>query len=54
MTYSRDYREKVLKIKERDHLSFRKAAERFGIGIASGVRWSKDIEPKKTRNKLLI
>jgi transposase len=51
MTYSRDFREKVLLIKEKESLSFAKIAKRFDVGIASVVRWVKDIESKKTRNK---
>lgn len=51
MTYSRDFREKVLSIKEKESLSFAKIAKRFDVGIASVVRWVKDIESKKTRNK---
>lgn len=51
MTYSRDFREKVLFIKEKESLSFAKVAKRFDIGVASIVRWAKNIESKKTRNK---
>jgi len=51
MTYSRDFREKVLFIKKKESLSFAKVAKRFGIGIASIVRWTENIESKKTRNK---
>jgi transposase len=51
MTYSDDFREKVLFIKEKESLSFAKVAKRFDIGIASIVRWAKNIESKKTRNK---
>ncbi len=51
MTYSRDFREKVLLIKEKESLSFAKIAKRFSIGIASVVRWAENIESKKTRNK---
>ena len=51
MTYSRDFRERVLFIKEKQSLSFAKIAKRFDIGIASVVRWAKNIESKKTRNK---
>lgn len=51
MTYSNDFRKKVLFIKEQESLSFAKVAKRFGVGIASIVRWTKDIESKKTRNK---
>ena len=51
MTYSRDFREKVLLIKEKESLSFARIAKRFGIGIATVVRWAKNIESKTTRNK---
>jgi len=51
MTYSRDFREKVLSIKEKESLSFAKVAKRFDIGIASIVRWAKNIDSKKTRHK---
>ena len=51
MTYSRDFRAKVLFIKEKESLSFAKVAKRFGVGIASVVRWMENIESKKTRNE---
>lgn len=51
MTYSRDFREKVLSIKDKESLSFAKVAKRFDIGIASIVRWAKNIDSKKTRHK---
>lgn len=51
MTYSRDFREKVLFVKEKESLSFAKVAKRFNVCIASIVRWVKDIESKRTRNK---
>ena len=51
MTYSVDFREKVLLIKQKESYSFAKAAKRFDIGKASLVRWTKNIESKKTRNK---
>jgi len=38
-------------IKKKESLSFAKVAKRFGIGIASIVRWTENIESKKTRNK---
>ena len=43
MTYSRDFREKVLFIKEKENLSFAKTAKRFGVGKESIVRWAKNI-----------
>jgi transposase len=51
MTYSNDLRKKVLSIKEQDKLTFSETAKRFGVGQASVVRWSKNIEPQRTRNK---
>ena len=54
MTYSRDFREKVLIIREKESLSFAKVSKRFGVGKESVVRWAKNIESKKTRNKPAI
>ena len=51
MTYSLDFRRKVLSVKKKEHLSFAKVAKRFDVGLASVVRWSASIVPKKTRNK---
>jgi len=52
MTYSVDFREKVLSVKAREKLSFSAVAERFDVGIASVVRWSKKLCPQRHRNKL--
>lgn len=51
MTYSVDFRRKVLAIREKEGLSLAKVAKRFGVGLNSVMRWSKNIEAKKTRNK---
>lgn len=51
MAYSVDFRKKVFEIKAKEGLSFREVAKRFGIGFASVVRWSKNIEPKLKRDK---
>jgi transposase len=51
MTYSLDFREKILLLKKRESLGFEEAAERFGVGKASMFRWSKRIEAWRTRNK---
>ena len=51
MTYSIDLREKVLSVKEQECLSFQVVADRFQIGVATVFRWSKRIEPKRTREK---
>ncbi len=51
MTYSIDFRRKVMEIKERDGLSFEQVAARFGIGKSSVGRWTKRLEPCRSRNK---
>ena len=51
MTYSLDFRLKVLKVKEKEGLGFAKTAERFCVGLASIVRWAKKPEPQLTRYK---
>ena len=52
MTYSIDFRKKVLALKEQDNLSFEEVASGFGIGRKNTVfRWTKQLEPCKTRNK---
>jgi len=51
MTYSIDFRKKVLEVKRREHMTLKEVSSRFSVGIASVVRWSKRVEPQKTRNK---
>lgn len=51
MTYSLDFRKKVLEVKARDQISFEEVSERFSVGKASVFRWSKDLKIKRTRNK---
>lgn len=51
MTYSIDFRKKVLKVKKDEKLSFSEVAERFGISRAAVFRWSKKIVATKQRNK---
>jgi len=51
MTYSLDFRQKVLKIREKEKLSMAEVAKRFGVGVTSIMRWVKNPEVKKTRNK---
>jgi len=51
MTYSLDFRQRVLKIRQEENLSIEAAAIRFGVGKASVMRWLVELEPKKTRNK---
>ena len=51
MTYSVDFRRKVLSIREQDGLTLAETATRFGVGVASVTRWLKQPEPKRTRDK---
>jgi transposase len=51
MTYSIDFRKKVLSVKEKEGLTIEETAKRFDIGVASIVRWSNRVEPCLTRNK---
>ena len=51
MTYSTEFRRKVLDIKEQENLTAEETAKRFGIGITNFSRWKKQLEPKRTRNK---
>jgi len=51
MTYSIDYRLKVLSVREKEDLTIAEVAERFCVGIATVVRWLKRVEPQRTRVK---
>lgn len=51
MTYSLDFRRKVLTVREKEGLTIAEVATRFCVGIASVVRWLDRIEPQTTRNK---
>ena len=54
MTYSVDFRKKILLVKEQEDLTFSEVSKRFCVGVASVVRWSKNIESKYKRNKRMI
>lgn len=51
MTHSLNFRIKVLSVKQKENLSFRKVAKRFDVGVASVMRWSKRLKPLSKRNK---
>jgi transposase len=51
MTYSVDFRRRALEMKKKLNLTYGEAAHKLGIGIASLVRWNKELEPQKHRNK---
>jgi len=46
MSHPVSFRRHVLRIKEREGLSFVQVAARFSVGVASVKRWSKRLEPK--------
>lgn len=51
MTHAVGFRKHVLHIKREENLTLQETSQRFKIGIASLVRWSKKIEPKEKRDK---
>lgn len=48
MSYSVDFRRKVLSIREQEGLSIRETAKRFHIGTDSLTRWLRRIEPQQS------
>ena len=51
MTYSIDFRKKVLEVREKEWLRLEEAGKRFGVGSASILRWTQEIEPRRKREK---
>lgn len=51
MTYSIDFRKKVLSIKEKEGLSFEKTSKRFGVSKRAVFNWSKSLYPKVNKNR---
>lgn len=51
MSYSASFRAQVLNIQEAEGLTNAATAQRFGIGIASLVRWKKCPSPAATRRR---
>jgi transposase len=49
--YSLHIRRKILRIKEKEKLSFTKIAKRFGMSPNTIYKWTKRIEPKITRER---
>ena len=50
-SYSKEFREKVFEIKEKEGLTNKQAAARFGISERVIYEWKHKPAPKKTRNK---
>ena len=48
--YSLDFRRRVFKIKEKDHLTFQETSTRFDISMKTLFRWKRHIEPVTKRN----
>jgi transposase len=48
MTYSLDFRKKVLEIQKRQKLTFQETAARFDIGTTTLVRWHKRLETRQS------
>jgi transposase len=51
MTYSIDFRKKVLNTREKENLTIKETAKRFCIGVTTIVRWLIKIEVQIKRNK---
>lgn len=51
MTYSIDFRQKVLAIRDKENLSMVEVAQRFGIGVRTVMRWTKRIVAIAKRHK---
>jgi transposase len=51
MTYSLDFRKRVLKIKKEQGLSYAKASEFFGLSKTTLLNWRKKLMPAKVRKK---
>ena len=51
MTYPLQFRQKVLEVRLQEGLMIAAVASRFGVGVASVVRWLKEPAPKTTRDK---
>jgi transposase len=51
MTYSLDFRRKVLSVREKEGLTIADVAARFCVGVATVVRWLQRVEPQRTRYK---
>lgn len=51
MTYSLDFRKKVLEVRAKEKLTIREAASRFGIAFSTIVLWNKNINCQTKRNR---
>jgi transposase len=51
MTYSTDFRRKVLAVRNKEGLSIRVTAQRFDVGVATVTRWRARIEPQPVQTR---
>lgn len=51
MSYSLDFRKRVMKLKDKENLTFEAAGRRFGISSRTLFRWQRRLEPVMKRNK---
>ena len=51
MTYSIDFRKKVLEVRKKEGISFEGLSKRFCISKTTILSWTKRLTPKKKRNK---
>ena len=51
MTYSIDFRKKVLEVRKKEEISFEGLSKRFCISKTTIVSWTKRLMPKKKRNE---
>lgn len=48
MTYSSDFRKKVLSVQKREDLTFQETSKRFSIATTTLVRWHKRLEARQS------
>lgn len=51
MTYPLKFRQHVLELRKKERLTRTEMAKRFGVSMASVMRWEKTLQPKLTRNR---
>ena len=51
MTYPLKFRQQALAVRKKENLTFKQTAERFGVGIATVMRWHKNPQPVIKRHK---
>jgi transposase len=49
--YNLDDRQRVMKVKAREGLTYPETRHRFGVGMRTLFKWNKKIEPQRRRNK---